>query len=185
MQPLLVVSDVPLRPEAVDKLKDVFREIDTDGSGTVSFAEFSQACHKLSIEVGEEELKEFKKSDASGDNELCFEEFCTFYINRLRSAFNEIDVDGSGNVGAVELKGAFEMLGFRATLREVQLLLLKVDKDRNEVVDLEEFCNFFCFLPSPDIRVIMEQWTSGLSIDTGSIVLWANTRCQVAYICRE
>lgn len=158
-----------MRPKTVGKLQDVFREIDNDRSGTVSFAEFSQACRKLSIEVGEEELKDFRKSDVSGDDELSFEEFCTFYISRLRSAFDAIDVDKSGEVGAVELKGAFEALGFKATLREVRLLLLKVDKDRNEAVNLEEFCNFFCFLPSPDIRVIMQQWTSGLSIDTGSL----------------
>ena len=163
------ISGVFVGPKTITKLREVFEEIDTDGSGTVSFAEFSQACQKVSIEVGEDELKDFKKSDVSGDDELSFEEFCTFYISRLRSAFDTMDVDKSGQVGAVELKSAIEGLGFKATLREVRLLLLQVDKDRDEAVNLEEFCNFFCFLPSPDIRAIMQQWTSGLSIDTGSV----------------
>lgn len=161
------VLGVNLQPQTISKLKNVFREIDTDNSGTVSFTEFSLACHKLSIHVGVEELQDFKKSDISGDGELSFDEFCTFYINRLRNAFSKIDVDNNGEVGAVELKNAFESLGFKSTLREVRALLLRVDKDRTETVNLDEFCNFFCFLPSPDIRSIMQQWAAGLSIDTG------------------
>ncbi len=158
------IAGVTVQCNTIDKLREVFREIDTDNSGTVSFAEFSQACRKLSIEVGVDELREFKKS---GDGELTFDEFCIFYICRLRSAFNSIDVDKNGEVGAVELKNAFEALGFHSTLREVRSLLSKVDKDKNESVNLDEFCNFFCFLPSPNIRIIMQQWATGLAIDTG------------------
>jgi len=173
---MLAISGVRVGPKTVEKLQEVFKEIDTDGSGTVSFTEFSQACRRLSIEVGVDELEEFRKSDVSGDGELSFEEFSTFYVNRLKTAFDEIDIDKSGEVGVVELRNAFEALGFKATLREVRLLLLKVDKDRNEAVNLEEFCNFFCFLPSPDIRSIMQQWTAGLSIDTGSKMLVLSIR---------
>ena len=161
------MQEVSVNPKTIERLKVVFEEIDSDESGTVSFTEFSQACHKLSIEVGPDELRDFTKSDVSGDGELSFDEFCVFYISRLKTAFNKIDVDKNGEVGVKELQKAFEGLGFKATLREVRLLLLKVDNDRNELVTLEEFCNFFCFLPSPDIRTIIQQWSTGLSIDIG------------------
>ena len=160
-------NGVKLHPKTQSKLREVFKEIDTDNSGTVSFTEFSHACHSLSIQVGVEELRDFKESDTTGDGELSFDEFCTFYINRLRDAFRKIDVDNNGEVGALELKNAFESLGFSSTLREVRALLQQVDKDRTETVNFDEFCNFFCFLPSPDIRSIMTQWATGLSIDTG------------------
>ena len=164
------IAGVSVQSKTIKKLHAVFREIDTDDSGTVSFNEFSQACHKLSIEVGVEEVKQFKTSDLSGDGELTFDEFCTFYICRLKSAFDSIDVDKNGKVEAAELKSAFEALGFNTTLREVRSLLLMVDKDRSEAVNLTEFCNFFCFLPSPNFRVIMQQWATGLAIDTGMCI---------------
>lgn len=169
------IAEVYIEDDTIKKLQEVFREIDTDKSGTVSFAEFSRACQMLSIEVGVDEIKDFKKSDVSGLGELSFDEFCVFYIYRLKSAFDSIDVDKNGEVGVVELKKAFEALGFKSTLREVRSLLLRVDKDRNESVNLTEFCNFFCFLPSPNIRSIMQQWATGLAIDTGTVCAWYHT----------
>lgn len=154
--------------KARDRLQSVFQTIDVDKSGKISLDEFQHACHKLSITVSQRELDVFVRSSVSGDNELTFSEFCTFYVHQLRATFNQIDVNGSGDIGAQELQQSFERLGFNATEREVHSVLAQVDKDNNQKVDFYEFCNFFCSLPSPDLRLIVEQWASGLSIDTGS-----------------
>lgn len=156
-----------LKPRTLDKLRSVFDEIDVDKSGTISLAEFSQACKKLSIRVGDDELKDYRKSDIAGDGELSFNEFSNFYVSRLKKTFDKIDTDQSGEVGVTELKFAFDALGMNSTLREVRTLLLDVDKDKSESVNFEEFCNFFCALPSPDFRIIVQQWATGLSLDTG------------------
>ena len=160
--------------KARDRLQSVFQTIDVDKSGKISLDEFQHACHKLSITVSQRELDVFVRSSVSGDNELTFSEFCTFYVHQLRATFNQIDVNGSGDIGAQELQQSFERLGFNATEREVHSVLAQVDKDNNQKVDFYEFCNFFCSLPSPDLRLIVEQWASGLSIDTGKHYLLIN-----------
>ena len=161
------MSDSILKPKSIKKLQSVFNEIDVDKSGTVSLTEFSQACKKISIHVGDDELNDFRKSNASRDGELTFNEFSNFYVYQLRKAFNKIDSDKSGEVSVPELKFAFDALGMNSTLREVRTMLLEVDKDNSESVNFEEFCNFFCSLPSPDFRIIVQQWATGLSLDTG------------------
>ena len=164
------MSKAILQPETVKKLQLVFKKIDTDGSGTVSLGEFREACRKLSIKVEEEELRDFKKSDSSKDSQLSFDEFCIFYVSRLKKAFDEIDLDSSGEIQTTELKHALEMLGFKSSFSEVKELMLQVDKDMSGSVNFEEFCNCFCNLPSPDFRIIVKQWATGLSLDTGTII---------------
>ena len=156
-----------LSKDSIKKLRFIFEEIDSDSSGEISQNELIQACKKLSIDVESNQLKHFLESDVSGDGELDFHEFCRFYLTCLQSIFSEIDVDSSGCIGVDELRSAFGKVGFHATEREVLALLAQVDKDNSETVDFSEFCNFFCSLPAPDFRLIMEKWASGLSVDTG------------------
>ena len=166
-----------LSNDSIEKLRCIFNEIDSNNSGTISEDELTKACKKLSIDIEIEQLKDFLESDVTGDGELNFAEFCHFYIVRLQNIFKEIDTDGSGSIGVHELQSAFGKVGFNVTKREVLSLLAEVDKDNSESVDFSEFCNFFCSLPSPDFRLIVERWGSGLSVDTGiyfSIYLHVN-----------
>ena len=157
--------------EALDRLQDVFHGIDEDKSGFISIKEFTKACSELSMTVTTEELHDFICSDSSGDGELNFEEFCCFYSTRLKKVFDEIDTDRSGEIDWKELQRAFMTLGYKATDREVRSLLTRVDTDKNEQIDFKEFCNYFCSLPSPSTRAVLERWASGLSIDTGQCIL--------------
>ena len=157
-----------LNNDSIEKLRCIFNEIDSNSSGAISQDELTLACRKLSIEVEIKQLKDFIESDVTGDEELNFDEFCHFYLVRLQTIFKEIDADGSGSIGVDELKSAFGRVGFHLTDREVLSLLADVDKDNSESVDFSEFCNFFCSLPSPDFRLIVEKWASGLSVDTGT-----------------
>ncbi len=158
-----------LLPKSVDRLRSLFQSIDCDNSGTISFSELEKACSKLSLTVTQEDLLNFASCDTDKSQELDFTEFQKFYVQQLKRIFMQIDSDSSGEIDVHELKTAFHRLGFTVTLQEVNALLKQVDKDRSESVDFKEFCNYFCSLPSPDVRLIMQQWATGLAIDTGTL----------------
>lgn len=158
-----------LGSKALYRLRRIFDDIDKDNSGTISVEEFTLACSELSMDVSSDELGDFMRSDVSDDGQLDFNEFCRFYSARLRKVFDEIDTDSSGEIGGAELQRAFRKLGYKATEREVRLMLAEVDTDHNEEISFPEFCNYFCSMPSPSMKAVIEKWASGLSIDTGNV----------------
>lgn len=131
-------------------------------------AEFSKACKCLSLSLSKQDIDQFLASDVSGDQKLNFSEFCNFYVSRLRVVFKQIDTDNSGEISSGELQEAFKTLGYQVTEREVKVVLAEVDKDNSQTVDFNEFCSFFCSLPSPSVRAVMQQWSSGLAMDIGT-----------------
>ena len=150
------------------RLLEVFDTIDIDYSGTISIHELDEACRLLSVKLSDEDVKAFTKADSSGDGVLDYREFCEFMGQRLHSVFSSLDSDGSGDITVHELGTAFGSLGYQPTEREINALVAKVDTNRDGVVSFSEFCDYFSFLPSPNVRSIIEQWASGLSVDIGT-----------------
>lgn len=150
------------------RVRQVFDAIDKDNNGTISTDELKSACKALSITVSSDDIQSFIDSDVSGDGSLDFNEFCGFYESRLRVVFETLDRDGSGEITADELQTAFHKLGYKLTIRQLKVLLSQVDSNQDGLVNFQEFCDYFSSLPSPDMRQIIEQWASGLAVDTGT-----------------
>ena len=55
-----------LTPAAVQKLRNVFSEMDTDAIGSVSLAEFQEASAHLSLAITSNELDAFLQADFVG-----------------------------------------------------------------------------------------------------------------------
>ena len=149
-----------LSPVALDTLNKLFDSIDTDHSKTISVDEFHTACHKLSLPVTDETIKEFVKSSSNGL--VTFDQFCDYYLQRLGQVFGEFDLDKSGEISASELGTVFQRLGVTLSDRELHVIIAQADKDANGEVNFTEFCEFFATLPSPDIRSVVKLWSAGV-----------------------
>jgi len=138
-----------------DKLRKVFNEIDTDGSGELDTAELRSALEKC--KPGEkisnvQVEKRLNKYDEDGNGTLSFEEYEKMlrsweadekefeeYEIKLKSTFEQIDLDKSGSIDLKELMAALKMIDKSATEEQVNKRIAKYDSDKDGKVNLEEY----------------------------------------------
>ena len=105
--------------EDEQKLDDFVRAVDTDGDGTIDFAEFQFIVDKM------------KNSKT------------TSFEQHLKEMFDLYDEDGSGGIDQFELRALMAQLGVDLSDNELAAMMLEADDDGSGDVDYEEFLSLF------------------------------------------
>merc|ERR1719265_2392090 len=100
-----------LAPNEIKKLRDQFKVLDTDGSGTVSLTEFRVGMEKHEGMDPKSIADLFAKIDSDHTGLISYSEFISASLStavhlnedRLCAAFDKLDPDGSGFIDAHEL----------------------------------------------------------------------------------
>ncbi|URE28691.1 calcium-dependent protein kinase [Musa troglodytarum] len=96
-----------LSEEEIKGLKEMFKDMDSDNSGTITLEELEQGLAKQGTKLSEHEVKQLMEAaDADGNGAIDYEEFitATVHMNRmdreehLYTAFQFFDKDNSGYV---------------------------------------------------------------------------------------
>ena len=131
-------------------LRNIFRKLDKDNDGTLSFDEIKEGFLKYYGErIGEKEWQDIiQKLDQDGSNEIEYEEFIRCTINlediltekNLKMAFNAYDTDGSGYLDIKEIKNALGLLENDNVSSELLKNILKsIDENGDGEISFEEF----------------------------------------------
>ncbi|KAJ6816169.1 calcium-dependent protein kinase 2-like [Iris pallida] len=137
-----------LSEEEIKGLKQMFTNMDTDNSGTITYEELKTGLARLGSKLSETEVKQLMEAaDVDGNGTIDYIEFVTATLHRhkleseqnLRSAFGYFDKDGSGFITMDELEVAMKEhgLGDDATIKEI---ISEVDTDNDGRINYEEFC---------------------------------------------
>ncbi|GAB4834493.1 Calcium-dependent protein kinase 3 [Ancistrocladus abbreviatus] len=136
-----------LSEEEIMGLKEMFKSMDTDSSGTITYEELKAGLPKLGTKISEREVRQLMEAaDVDGNGAIDYMEFitATMHMNRMEkedhlyTAFKYFDKDKSGYISMEELKEALKKynMGDERTIREI---IAEVDTDHDGIINYEEF----------------------------------------------
>ncbi|XP_010930818.1 calcium-dependent protein kinase 28 [Elaeis guineensis] len=135
-----------LSEEEIGGLKELFKMIDTDNSGTITFDELKDGLKRVGSDLMESEIQALMHAaDIDNSGTIDYGEFlaATVHMNKLEreenliSAFSFFDKDGSGYITIDELSQACRQFG----LDDVHLddMIKEIDQDNDGQIDYSEF----------------------------------------------
>ncbi|OVA06601.1 Protein kinase domain [Macleaya cordata] len=137
-----------LSEEDIKGLKAMFKNIDTDESGTITYEELKTGLARIGSKLSEAEVKQLMDAaDVDGNGTIDYIEFVSATMHRHRlerdehlyKAFQFFDKDKSGFITRDELQVAMKDYGMgdEASIREI---ISEVDTDNDGRINYEEFC---------------------------------------------
>ncbi|KAL4318711.1 hypothetical protein GQ457_18G005210 [Hibiscus cannabinus] len=136
-----------LSEEEIMGLKEMFKGMDTDNSGTITLEELKQGLAKQGTKLTEFEVQQLMEAaDADGNGTIDYDEFitATMHMNRmdredhLYHAFQHFDQDNSGYITIEELDQALHEYGIHDA-RDIREIISKVDTDHDGRINYDEF----------------------------------------------
>ncbi|XP_061337830.1 calcium-dependent protein kinase 1-like isoform X3 [Gastrolobium bilobum] len=136
-----------LSEEEIIGLKEMFKSMDTDNSGTITFEELKAGLPKLGSKLSESEVRQLMEAaDVDGNGTIDYIEFitATMHMNRMEredhlyTAFEYFDKDKSGYITTEELEFALKKynMGDEKTIKEI---IAEVDTDNDAKINYDEF----------------------------------------------
>lgn len=136
-----------LSEEEIMGLKEMFKSMDTDNNGTITYEELKAGLPKLGTKLSESEVRQLMEAaDVDGNGTIDYMEFitATMHMNRMEKedhlykAFEYFDKDKSGYITMEELEQALKKynMGDEKTIREI---IAEVDTDNDGRINYDEF----------------------------------------------
>ncbi|KAK9290095.1 hypothetical protein L1049_008259 [Liquidambar formosana] len=135
-----------LSEEEIAGLKEMFKIIDTDNSGQITFEELKAGLKRFGANLNESEIHDLlQAADIDNSGTIDYGEFvaATLHLNKVErgdhlfAAFSYFDKDGSGYITQDELQQACEEFG----ISDIRLedVIREVDQDNDGRIDYNEF----------------------------------------------
>ncbi|RYQ86139.1 hypothetical protein Ahy_B10g105820 isoform B [Arachis hypogaea] len=135
-----------LSEEEISGLKEIFKMIDTDNSGQITFEEFKVGLRTFGANLSESEIYDLMQAaDVDNSGTIEYGEFiaATMHLNKVKredhlvTAFSYFDKDGSGYITQDELQQACEEFG----MEDVSLdeIIREADQNNDGRIDYNEF----------------------------------------------
>ncbi|XP_031491245.1 calcium-dependent protein kinase 17-like [Nymphaea colorata] len=136
-----------LSEEEIMGLKQMFKSMDTDNSGTITLEELRRGLTSQGSRLTELEVEQLMEAaDVDGNGTIDYDEFITATVhmnrmdreNHLYTAFQYFDKDNSGYITREELEQALKEFGIHNG-QDIKDIIAEVDADNDGRIDYDEF----------------------------------------------
>ncbi|XP_071908550.1 calcium-dependent protein kinase 26-like [Coffea arabica] len=135
-----------LSEEEIAGLKEMFKMIDTDNSGQITFEELKAGLKRFGADLNESEIYDLMRAaDIDNNGAIDYGEFiaATLHLNKIEkedhlcAAFQYFDKDGSGYITMDELQKACEEFGINEG--HLEEMIKEADQNNDGQIDYNEF----------------------------------------------
>ncbi|KAM7265576.1 hypothetical protein ACFE04_003259 [Oxalis oulophora] len=135
-----------LSEEEIAGLKEMFKMIDADNSGQITFEELKDGLKRFGANLNESEIYDLMHAaDVDNSGTIDYGEFiaATLHVNKVQredhlfAAFSYFDKDGSGYITQDELQQACEEFGIEDC--KLEDMISEIDQDNDGRIDYNEF----------------------------------------------
>ncbi|KAI9090762.1 hypothetical protein K1719_028615 [Acacia pycnantha] len=135
-----------LSEEEIAGLKEIFKMIDTDNSGQITFNELKNGLKRFGADLNESEIQDLMQAaDVDNSGTIDYKEFiaATLHLNKIEredhlvAAFSYFDKDGSGYITPDELQEACQEFGIEDF--HLEEIIREADQDNDGQIDYKEF----------------------------------------------
>ncbi|KAG2683142.1 hypothetical protein I3843_10G019600 [Carya illinoinensis] len=135
-----------LSEEEIAGLKEMFKVIDADSSGQITFEELKDGLKRFGANLNESEIYDLMQAaDVDNSGTIDYGEFiaATLHLNKIEredhlfAAFSYFDKDSSGYITKDELQQACEEFGIEDT--HLEEMIREADQDNDGRIDYNEF----------------------------------------------
>ena len=152
------LADEPATSLPMDRVRAAFATYDVDNSGTIDLRELRPALDQMGVKnVDDKAVSDWMtRYDSSRGVRLELAEFVRlvqdviakqhadstmdfFFSEKLKGAFQYVDVNRSGTIDVKELQRALDVMGVHVDLAQAKGVMARYDVDRNSSLDLAEF----------------------------------------------
>ena len=122
------------------QLREVFREVDTDGSGSIQQQELEQLMEMLGHNISDTDIANHM---AQADSDMSFDDFVSWMTElqeqEIQDAFLMYDEDESGTIDVSELRSLIALLGQPLPEEQIRQLAKNMDEDGSGDIGFHEF----------------------------------------------
>ena len=144
----LMVHETDFNNPEIQKIRTVFRYIDTDMSGSISAKEIDAIYKEYDIELNDGEIYDIIDSLYFKEKAVVtYLEFTTACIDkefyrdktRVKELFDYIDVSGRGEIDYTDIQDCFKRFGRLLDENKIRRMIEECDMDKNHMISLDEF----------------------------------------------